>query len=320
MQGTFRALFALALPLALLAAQPARGQEYPNRPVRFIVGPGPDVLARLIAQKMSDALGKQFYVEPLPGAGGIVAAQTVAKSAPDGHTLLLTTGSYSIMQALNPNLPFNLLKDFEPVALLGTLSFVLVANPAVPVKSLNDLLELARSRPGKINCASSGRGTTAHLGCEMLKTFGKVDIVHVPYNGASAALNDLVGKHVDIMFLTVPQGAEYVRSGQLRGLAVTGPNRSAALPDTPTVGEAGLAPLQFVSWNGVHIAANTPAPIVTKLNAELDKTLQLPDVRQRMGTLGLEPRGGSAAQFAEFMKADTAQWAKVVKETGVKTE
>jgi tripartite-type tricarboxylate transporter receptor subunit TctC len=311
--------FAILLSVVAFAMLPghARAEDYPSRPVRFIVGPGPDVLARFISIKVSDSLGKQVYVEPLPGAGGVIAAQTVAKSPPDGYTLLLTTGSYSIMQALNTKLPFHLLSDFEPVSLLGTLDFVLVAHPDVPVQSLKDLLELARSQPGAINCASSGRGTTAHLGCEMLKTFGKIDIVHVPFGGAAAAINALVGKHVDVMFLTVPQGASYVTSGQLRGLAVTGPKRAAALADIPTVAEAGLPALEFVSWNGVHVARGTPAPIVQKLNTELSKALEIPEVRERMATLGLEPRGGSPAEFEHFLKDDMAQWAKIVKETGL---
>jgi tripartite-type tricarboxylate transporter receptor subunit TctC len=315
-----RMLSAFCAFLLALSSVIAFAQDYPSRPVRLIVGPGPDVLARLVALKLSDSTGKQFYVEPIPGAGGVIAAQTLVKSPPDGHTLLLTTGSYSIMQALNPKLPFNLEKDFEPVSLLGTLGFVLVAHPDVPVKSLKDLLELARTRPGAINCASSGRGTTAHLGCEMLRTFGKVDIVHVPFAGAGAGLNALLGKHVEVMFLTIPQGASYVSNGQLRGIAVTGPKRSPTLPDLPTVAEAGLPELGFVSWNGVHVAKGTPRPIIDKLNAEFSKALELPDVRERMGTLGLDPRGGTPQEFGQFMKQDIENWARNVKATGIPTE
>jgi tripartite-type tricarboxylate transporter receptor subunit TctC len=298
----------------------ATAQDYPSRPVRFIVGPGPDVLARLIALKLSEGTGKQFYVEPLPGAGGVIAAQTTLKSPPDGHTLLLTTGSYSIMQTLNPKLGFNLQHDFEPVSLLGTLAFVLVTHPDLPIKSLDDLLKLARDKPGSINCASSGRGTTAHIGCEMLRTFGKVDIVHVPFSGAGAALNALLGKHVEVMFLTVPQGASYVANGQLRGIAVTGPTRSPTLSDVPTVAEAGLPKLQFVSWNGVHVARGTPQSIVEKLNAQLSKTLTLPEVRERMGTLGLDPRGGTPQEFGQFVKEDIENWTRNVEATAIKSE
>lgn len=308
------------LCVAMLLHAPAAAQDYPTRPVRLVVGPGPDVLARLIAMKVSEALAHQIYVEPLPGAGGVIAAQTVAKAPPDGHTLLFSTGSYSIMQALHPNLQFNLQRDFEPVILLGTLPFVLVANPDVPVTTLADLMALAKAKPGTINCASSGRGTTAHLGCEMLRTFGKVDIVHVPYSGASNALNDLVGKHVDIMFLTVPQGATYVQSGQLKALAVTSAARTPALPNVPTIAEAGFPAGAFISWNGIHATGGTPKDIVAKLNTEMNKALALEEVKQRMATLGLEQRGGSSAEFGEFVRADTEQWAKVVHDTGIKPE
>ena len=298
---------------------PARAQDYPTKPVFFVVGPGPDAVARLIGQKLTAAWGQQVLIDIQPTAGGVVAARNVSKAPPDGHTILLTTGSYTIMQALRPDLPFNLLRDFEPVAQIGSLSFLLLANRSLPVKSLDDLIKLARAQPGKINCASSGVGTTAHLGCEMLKKFANIDLVHVPYKGAAPALTDLMGGQVEIFF-AVPTTAAQVNSGDVRALAVTGRKRLAILPEVPTVAEAGLADLEFGSWNGVHVPAATPKPIIARLNAEIGKARNQPDVQQRITDFGLTAEGGTPEEFGEFVKRDLAQWTRVVKETGVKVE
>jgi tripartite-type tricarboxylate transporter receptor subunit TctC len=297
----------------------ARAQDYPTKPVFFVVGPGPDAVARLIGQKLTATWGQQVLIDIQPTAGGVVAARNVSKAPPDGHTMLLTTGSYTIMQALRPDLPFNLLRDFEPVAQIGSLSFLLLANRSLPVKSLDDLIKLARAQPGKINCASSGVGTTAHLGCEMLKKFANIDIVHVPYKGAAPALTDLMGGQVEIFF-AVPTTAAQVKSGDVRALAVTGRKRLAILPEVPTVAEAGLPDLEFGSWNGVHVPAATPKPIIARLNAEIGKARNQPDVQQRITDFGLTAEGGTPEEFGEFVKRDLAQWMKVVKETGVKVE
>jgi tripartite-type tricarboxylate transporter receptor subunit TctC len=294
-------------------------QDYPTKPVFFVVGPGPDAVARLIGQKLTAAWGQQVLIDIQPTAGGVVAARNVAKAPPDGHTMLLTTGSYTIMQALRPDLPFNLLRDFEPVAQIGSLSFLLLANRSLPVKSLDDLIKLARAQPGKINCASSGVGTTAHLGCEMLKKFANIDIVHVPYKGAAPALTDLMGGQVEIFF-AVPTTAAQVKSGDVRALAVTGRKRLAILPEVPTVAEAGLPNLEFGSWNGVHVPAATPKPIIARLNAEIGKARNQPDVQQRITDFGLTAEGSTPEEFGEFVNRDLAQWMKVVKETGVKVE
>jgi tripartite-type tricarboxylate transporter receptor subunit TctC len=297
----------------------ARAQDYPTKPVFFVVGPGPDAVARLIGQKLTATWGQQVLIDIQPTAGGVVAARNVSKAPPDGHTMLLTTGSYTIMQALRPDLPFNLLRDFEPVAQIGSLSFLLLANRSLPVKSLDDLIKLARAQPGKINCASSGVGTTAHLGCEMLKKFANIDIVHVPYKGAAPALTDLMGGQVEIFF-AVPTTAAQVKSGDVRALAVTGRKRLAILPEVPTVAEAGLPDLEFGSWNGVHVPAATPKPIIARLNAEIGKARNQPDVQQRITDFGLTAEGSTPQEFGEFVKRDLAQWMKVVKETGVKVE
>jgi tripartite-type tricarboxylate transporter receptor subunit TctC len=245
--------------------------------------------------------------------------RAVARAQPDGHTMLLTTGSYTINEALRPNLPVLLLRDFAPVAEIGALSFVLITNPALPYKSLGDLVSAARANPGKLNCASSGVGTTAHLGCEMLNRVAKVDIVHVPYKGVGPALVDLLGGRVEFTF-SVPTVIEQVKSGKVRALAVTGSKRLPGLPDVPTVAEAGFADLEFSSWNGLHIPLGTPEPIIAKINAAVAKARDMPDVRERMADLGFTPEGGTPAEFGEFVKRDLARWKQVVADTGVKVD
>jgi len=252
-------------------------------------------------------------------AGGVVAARTVAKAAPDGHTLLLSTGVYSIMEAMRRDLPFSFLRDFTPVAPIGSLSFVLLATPSLGVTSLDELIKLARQRPGEINCASSGVGTTAHLGCERLRQAANVDIVHVPYKGAPAALVDLLAGRVHLTF-SVPTAVVHVRSGELRALAVTGDRRLATIADVPTVAEAGLPDLEFGSWNGVHAPAGTPKPIVDKLNAAIAKARSQADVQSRMIDVGLTPEAGTPEEFGQFVTRDVARWTRIVKETGVKVE
>ena len=313
-----RAMLAL-ITAGAACALTAHAQDYPTRPVFIVVGPGPDTMARLFGQKLSEAWGQQVLVDPQPAGGGVVAMRAVARAQPDGHTMLLTTGSYTINEALRPGLPVLLLRDFEPVAEIGALSFILITNPALPFKSLDDLIKAARAQPGKLNCASSGVGTTAHLGCEMLNRVAAVDILHVPYKGAGPALVDLLGGRVDFTF-SVPTVIEQVKSGQVRALAVTGPKRLPGLPDVPTVIEAGLADLAFGSWNGLHVPVGTPKPIVAKINAAIGKARDLPDIRQRMTELGFTPEGGSPEEFGEFVRQDLARWSRIVKQTGVKVE
>jgi tripartite-type tricarboxylate transporter receptor subunit TctC len=311
---------ALALIIAGAAYAPAsRAQDYPTRPVFIVVGPGPDAMARLFGQKLSEAGGQQVLVDPQPAGGGVVAMRAVARAQPDGHTMLLTTGSYTINEALRPNLPVLLLRDFEPVAEIGALSFILITNPALPFKSLDDLVKAARAQPSKLNCASSGVGTTAHLGCEMLNRVANVDIVHIPYKGAGPALVDLLGGRVEVTF-SVPTVIEQVKSGQVRALAVTGAKRLPNLPDVPTVAEAGFPDLAFGSWNGLHVPTGTPKPVVAKISAAVAKARDLPDIRQRMTELGFTPEGGTPEEFGDFVKRDLARWHKVVKDTGVKVE
>jgi tripartite-type tricarboxylate transporter receptor subunit TctC len=297
-----------------------KGQGYPTRPIRFIVGPGPDVLARLVGQKVTEAWGHQVVVDQRPGAGGIIAADTVAKSQPDGYTLLLTTGAYTINATLYTKLPYSLQRDLAPVALLATIPFLVVVSPSIAAKSMQDLVQLARAKPGQLNCAHSGPGTTAHLGCEMLKSSARVDIVSVSYKGTIPAIVDVISGQSQFMFAVMQGGLPHVQAGKLRAVAITGQKRSPALPDVATVTEAGFAGADFISWNGVHVRAGTPAALVEKLNAELNRVITLPDIHDKMLGLGLEPAGGTTAQFASFVKDDIARWAKVIKDANVKVD
>ena len=320
MKQAIRRGLGVLLAAQFCAAAMVGAQNYPEKPIRLIVGPGPDVLARIVGQKMTDDWGQQVVVDQRPGAGGLIAADLVAKSQPDGYTLLLTTGAYTINHTLYPKAPYNLVTDFAPVSLLASISFLVIVPPSLPVKTMQDLVQLARAKPGTLNCAHSGPGTTAHLGCEMLKSTAKIDIVSIPYKGTVPAIIDVVAGQAQLMFAVMQGGLPQVKAGKLRALAVTGNKRHPSIPEVPTITEAGFGGADFVTWNGIHIPVKTPKAIVTKLNAEFDRILKLQDVKDRMFELGLDPVGGSAESFGVFVKEDIARWAKVIKEAGVKAE
>ncbi len=310
----------LLIVAQLCAAAVAYAQTFPDKPIRLIVGPGPDVLARIVGAKMTDNWGQQVVVDQRPGAGGLIAADMVSKAQPDGYTLLLTTGAYTINHTLYPKAPYNLEKDFAPVSLLASISFLVIVPPSLPAKNLQELIALAKAKPGTLNCAHSGPGTTAHLGCEMLKSVAKIDIVSIPYKGTVPAIIDVVAGQAQLMFAVMQGGLPQVKAGKLRAVAITGKKRHPAIADVPTITEAGYGGADFVTWNGIHIPVKTPKAVVAKLNAEFDRILKLQDVKDRMFDLGLDAVGGSAESFGEFVKEDIARWAKVIKEAGVKAE
>ena len=312
---------AAALAFAsLLQAGVAWSQQFPAKPIRFVIGPAPDVLARMVGQKLTDAWGQQVIVDQRPGAGGIIAAETVAKSPPDGYTWLLSTGAYPTLVGLYPKLPFDFVRDFEPVSLLASIPFLLVAHPSLPVKSVSELLKLARARPGQINYASSGAGTTAHLAGEMFKSMAKVNLVHVAYKGVPAGLDGVISGESQLMFAIMQAGVPHVKSGKLRALAVSGAKRSESAPQVPTIAESGVSGYEFTSWNGVHVPANTPKAVISRIQAELVKVVAMPDVRERMVSLGMEVAGSTPEELGALVKSDIAKWSKVIKEAGVRVD
>jgi tripartite-type tricarboxylate transporter receptor subunit TctC len=302
----------------ILIAACAAAQDYPAKPIRFIVGPGPDSLARLFGQKMTEAWGQPVIVDQRGGGGGTISAEAVAKAPPDGYTLLLATGTHTI----NPSLYKTSydLRDFAPVTLIGSTPFVLAVHPSVPAHSVAELIALARAKPGSLNYGSGGNGTPPHLATEMLKTLAGIDIVHVPYKTVAAAITDLVAGQIQVMFTVGPAGLPQIRAGRIRGLAVSTAKRSAFAPELPTVAESGLPGYDVFGWNGVLAPAGTPKPVVAKLHDVIVGAMKQPAVLERMAGFGFEPVGNTPEQFGEFVKADIARWARVVKDSGARVE
>jgi tripartite-type tricarboxylate transporter receptor subunit TctC len=298
----------------------ARAQEFPVKPIRFVIGPAPDVLARLIGQKLTDAWGQQVIVDQRPAAGGIIAGETVAKAPPDGYTWLLSTGAYPTLVGLYPKLPFDFVRDLAPVSLLATIPFLLVVHPSVPAKSVGELVKLARARPGQLNYASGGTGTTSHLAGEMFKNMAGVNIVHVPYKSVPLGVIDLISGHVHMMFAIMQSAYPHAQAGKLRALAVSGPKRSPSAPALPTIDESGVPGYEFMSWNGVHVTAGTPRAVVTKIHSELVRVVALPDVKERMFGLGMEVAGSTPEQLGTLVASDIAKWGKVIKASGVRVD
>ena len=317
-----RIVFACAFAaMPLLAA----AQNYPARPVRLIVpfpaGGTTDILARAIAQKLSEGLGQQFVVDNRPGAGGNIGADFVAKAPPDGYTLLMgTVGTQAINTSLYAKMPYDAAKDFAPVVLVAGVPNVLVVNTALPVRTVADLVKLAKEKPGTINFASSGNGTSIHLSGELFKVMTGVQMSHVPYKGSAPALVDLIGGQVQVMFDNLPSALPHVKSGKLRAVAVTSTKRAPALPDVPTIAESGVPGFEATSWFGILGPAGTPRDVLTKINAEANKALQSSEMKEKLLSQGAEAAGGSPEQFGDYIKSETVKWAKVVKESGAKVD
>jgi tripartite-type tricarboxylate transporter receptor subunit TctC len=314
-----------AMAAALCAAAPSLAQGFPEKPIRFVVGFTPggpsDILARALGQKLGERWSQQVVIENRPGAGGNVAAEAVAKSAPDGYTWLL--GNNSILatnQSLYRSLGYDAVKDFAPVSLVAVQPNILVVNPQVPAHSVTELITLAKKNPGKLNYASSGSGAAAHLAGELFKTMAGVDLVHVAYKGAQPALTDVIAGQVQVMFATSASAIPFIHAGKLRALAVTTARRSASVPDLPTVSEAGVPGFEAITWHGVVVPAATPRPLVERLNRDIVGALAQPDLRERLAALGAEVRAGTPREFADYIASEIPKWSKVVRDSGARIE
>lgn len=313
----------LLAALAVLACGPAAAQaDWPRaKPVNIIVGFGPgaftDVIARVVAQKLGELTGGSFVVENKPGAGGNIATGLVKRAAPDGYTILVHSVAYAVNPSLYPNAGYDALKDFVPLALGPRTPNILTVNPALPVKDLKELIDLARRE--KISYASSGIGTTTHLSMERLKMAAKVDITHVPYQPAQA-INAVLAGHTQMSSTSMPPAVPQIKAGKLRAIAVTSARRSALLPDVPSVTEFGYADFDDYTWVGFFLPVGTPQALVDQINAEINKAMELPDSRERFVALGMESSRNSSAEFGNFLRAEVSKWAEVVKVTGAKVE
>ena len=318
----------LALIAALSAIVPpaaAQVPAYPTKPIRIVVpfppGGATDILAREVAQKLNEAWGQQVIVDNRPGAGGNIGSELVAKAAPDGYTLEMgTVGTHAINASLYAKMPYDNVKDFVPIILVAGVPNVLEVNPSLPVNSVAELIAYAKANPGKLNFASSGNGTSIHLSGELFKAMAGVEMTHVPYKGSAPALQDLIAGQVQLMFDNLPPSLPQIKAGKLRALAVTSSVRAPALPDVPTVAEAGLPGFEASSWFGLLAPAGTPPAIVAKINAEVAKWLATPEAKENLSKQGANAAGGTPEDFASHIAAETAKWAKVVKASGAKIE
>jgi tripartite-type tricarboxylate transporter receptor subunit TctC len=317
-------LLRLAVFVAVALAASAVHSQYPSKPVRMIVtyppGGGADTMARLIAPKMSEGLGQTVVVENRPGASGTIAADAVAKAAPDGYTLMLDASSYAVNPALYPKLAYDPAKAFAPVSLLVVFPNVLVVNPAFPVASVKDLVDLAKKKPGSVSYASSGNGSAQHLAAELFRLQAGVDMVHVPYKGGGPAMTDVMGGQVPVFFANMASGLPHVKSGKLKAVASTGSKRSPNVPGLPTVAESGLPGYEVYEWNAVFAPAGTPDAAIARLHVEIAKALQSPDVRERVAALGGEIRATGPVETDAWIRGQTAKWSKVVKDAGIKLD
>jgi tripartite-type tricarboxylate transporter receptor subunit TctC len=315
---------ALAL-IGVGTVAPAIAQDYPTRPITLVVpyaaGGGNDTMARIVADKMSRTLGQQIVIENRAGAGGTIATRQVAKSAPDGYTLVIGgTGTLAVNPTLYANVGYDPRKDFAPIGLIGTSALVVLVHPSVPAKTIRELIDLARKDPGKLNYASAGVGSGIHLGTVLFEHMAEVKLTHVPYRGSGPALTDLVGGHVTVYFSSLPPAVQLLRDGKVRALAVTGAQRAKALPDLPTVAEAGLPGYESVLHYGIAAPAGTPRPIIGKLSAALREAVMAPDTQERMAADGTEPLASTPEDYAADIDREETKWSAIVRKSGAKAE
>jgi len=313
--------------VAALAPAAALGQSlgtYPDRPVKIIVPFAPagptDVVARLIAQKLSERLGRQFYIENVTGAGGNTGMGQAARAAPDGYTILFASSSYVVNPSLYPKIPYDPYKDFAPVTVAGDAPNILLVNPSVPAKTVRELIDYIKVNPGKISYASAGTGTTPHLSGELFRLSQKLDIVHVPFGGAGPAIQSLAGDHTPMAFTSLPPAIPLIKDGKIRALAVSAAKRVAALPDVPTLAEAGLPDQEADTMQAVFVPAGTPRPVIDLLYREIKAIVALPDIKERFEVLGLDPVANTPEEFAAQIKVEIEKWGKVIRGANIKMD
>ncbi len=316
---------AAGVALMVLAFAPAaRAQDWPARPVRIVVpfapGGSADVFGRFLAQRLQEALGQNVVIDNRPGAGSVIGTDSVAKAAPDGYTLLLMSNTHTVNESLIPNKPFQLMRDFMPIAPINESDLVLVAKPGLPANTLAELIKAAKAKPGGMSYASSGPGTPYHMAGELFKAMAGVSIVHIPYKGSAGARTDVLGGQLEMMFDAIPTMTEHIRSGKVKALATTGKLRSATLPDVPTVAEAGVPGYEATLWLGLMAPKGTPATVVNRLNAEVGRITANADVRRAWAAQGTTAMTMTVDEFTKYMNDDIAKWAHIVKVSGAKAE
>lgn len=313
-----------ASALATAFSPLASAQAYPTKPIKFVVGFAPggatDVVGRLMAKKIGDALGQPIIIENKAGGSSNIGAEAVFRAAPDGYTFYVSAITSAINVSLFPKLPFDFAKDFEPVALFANVPNILVVHPSVPAKTVKELIDLARAQPGKLSYASSGSGTSIHLCGELFKMLAKVDMVHIPYKGSAPAMTDMIGGQVQVMFDNMPSALPHVKAGKLRALAVTSAQRSPSAPDVITMGEAGVPGFDVQSWFGLVAPKGTPKDIIARVNAEAVNALATAEIKERFLDLGAVPAPMSPEAFGDFIRAEIIRWSEVVKASGAKVE
>ena len=315
-----RALLAVLLVAFSLTTY---GQEWPSRPIRFILpfppGGGTDILGRMIAERLSAGLGQPVVTENRGGAGGNVGAEAAAKSAPDGYTIVLVAPSLAISPTLYSKINYDPVKDFAPISLVATVPNVMITQPSMP-HSLQDFVSLAKAKPGALNFGSGGAGTSNHLAGELFNIVTGTKLVHIPYKGVNLAMQDVLAGNVHLVFIGIPAAAPHIKAGKLRALAIVAPQRSSALPDVPTVAEAGLRDFEVTTWYGVLAPAGTAKNVINRLNAELVKIMHSPELKERLAATGTDPLTSTPEEFAAYIKREIAKWGEVVRKAGVKAD
>ncbi len=325
MKPLIRCVAAATLLACATFAAAQTAQNYPNRSIRMVIhfppGGPTDFVGRALAQKLTEAWKQQIIVENRPGAGGVIGIETVLRSPADGYTLLFGTGgSLALAPALRSNLPYDVFKDLAPITLVVINPQILVVHPSLPVRSVQDLIKLAKSKPGQINYGSVGPGSPQHMGMELLKSMAGVNLVHIPYKGTAPAMTDLISGQISAMFNSMPSVLPHIANGRMRGIAVGSAKRSPAAPDIPTVAEAGLKGFQYVTWYALLAPAAVPKDIIAKINAESVKALSEPEMSKRLSSQGAEPAPGTPDDLARFMRKEYDDWKKVIKAANIKLD